>query len=53
MCVKQLVEGFVTTVISYCDVGLGSLTPFLNLRTEEHRLKQATALLLMRRTCNL
>jgi hypothetical protein len=26
---------------------------FSNLRTEEHRLKQAKALLLMRRTCNL
>jgi hypothetical protein len=34
-------------------VSLGSLTPFLNLRTEERRLRQATALLLMRRTCNL
>jgi hypothetical protein len=26
---------------------------FSNLRTEEHRLRQAKALLLMRRTCNL
>jgi hypothetical protein len=33
-------------------VSLGSLTPFLTLRTEERRLRQATALLLMRRTCN-
>jgi hypothetical protein len=36
-----------------CDVSLGSLTPFLDLRTEERRLRQATALLLMRRYCNL
>jgi hypothetical protein len=26
---------------------------FSNLRTEEHRLRQAKALFLMRRTCNL
>jgi hypothetical protein len=32
---------------------LDPLLFFSNLRTEEHRLRQAEALLLMRRTCNL
>jgi hypothetical protein len=40
----------------YRTLGPKSKVPLLSLpnsRTEEHRLKQAKALLLMRRTCNL